>query len=139
MFAVEGANIFGGVLLKDRLRRNALAGGSPHVGDIQVLVAVAVVVQPTDAHAGANVFHSRLRRDIGESSVAIVAIKVLAAKVVDHAKVRPAIVVVVAPAAAKTVTLVPVIEAGLGGHVAESTVPLVAHQEIGRAVLRVVK
>src|SRR3984957_4244987 len=139
MFTVEGTHILGRVLLKDWLRRNALAGGGPHVRDVQILVAVAIVVQPTNAHARANVFYAQLRRDVRERSVAIVAVKVFAPKVVDHAQVRPAILVIVTPAAAKTVSLVPLIEAGLGGDVAERTVALIAHEEIGRPVLCVVK
>src|SRR6266851_10292727 len=127
MFAVEGANIFRRVLLKNWLRRYAFAGGGPHVGDIQIFVTVPVVIQPTDAHSCANVFHARFRRDVRESSVAIVAVKVFAAKVVDHAKVRPAVVVIVTPAAAKTVSPVSVIKARFGGDIAEATVPLVPH------------
>src|SRR6202035_1024804 len=139
MFTVKGTHILGRVLLKDWLRRNALAGGGPHVRDVKILVAVPIVVQPTDAHARAKVFYTQLRRDIRESSVAIVAVKVLASKVVDDAKVRPAILIIVTPAAAKTVSLVPLIEAGLGGDVAERTVALIAHEEIGWSVLCVVK
>src|ERR1700732_3913440 len=99
MFAVEGANIFRRVLLKNWLRRYAFAGGGPHVGDIQIFVTVPVVIHPTDAPSCATVFPPRVRPDCPESSGAIVAVKVFAAKVVDHAKVRPAVVVIGTPAA----------------------------------------
>ena len=37
MFPVEGAHLFGCIFLKDLLRRDALAGGGPHVGDVEIV------------------------------------------------------------------------------------------------------
>src|SRR5690242_15936942 len=33
----------------------------PHIGDIQIRLSVRVVVEPTGAHSGTNVFHARTR------------------------------------------------------------------------------
>src|SRR5208282_1324019 len=120
------------------LRRDAHASGGPHIGDIEILGAVVVVIEPADAHASADVFNSSLRSDIGKGPIAVVAIQILPAKVVHHVEVGPAVAVVIAPSATKTVARVVPIKARLRGDVAETSVPVVAHHEVGWAVLRVV-
>ena len=97
-----------------------------------------IVVKPADAHACADILDPGLRGNVSESPVAIVAIKILPAKVIDHVKIGPAIAVEVAPPATKAVARVVPVETRLGSHVAKRAVPVVAHHEIRRAVLGVI-
>ena len=138
MFLIERPNFFGRVFLEDFLHRDALAGRGPHVADVEILRAVVVVVEPGNAHSRANVFDRRLRGNIGERSVAMVAVEILPAKIVDHVEIGPAIAVVIAPPAAKAVTRVVLVQARLCGDIAERAVALVAHQKVRRPVFGIV-
>ena len=60
MFAIERSDFFGRSRLKLLLHGNPLSGRRPHVGDIQILATVVVVVKPTHAHAGTDILNSRL-------------------------------------------------------------------------------
>src|SRR4051794_5904510 len=53
----------------------------PHIGDIQISLAVAVVIEPAGAHAGTYIFHSCFLRKIAEPAL-FVHIKVLSPKIV---------------------------------------------------------
>src|ERR1700741_1404496 len=55
---VEGARLLVEVLLKISLFRDANAGGRPHVGDVKLLPAIIVKIQPGNAHAGAYILHA---------------------------------------------------------------------------------
>ncbi len=72
--AVQGADIFRVPLVKNLLLRNSLAGGGPHVGDVDVLIPVVVEVEPACAHAGARVLNAGFAGDGGEGSVPVVAV-----------------------------------------------------------------
>ena len=63
---------------------DALTRGGPHVGDVEILRAVIVVIEPGNAHAGADVFNPSLGGNIGEGSVTVVAVKILAAEIVHN-------------------------------------------------------
>src|SRR5258706_13837451 len=104
MFLVMGAAGWGCLFLEDLLRGDALAGGGPHVADVEILVAVVVVVERADAHSCADVFDSSLRGDIGEGAIAVVPVGVVTAEVVDDVEVRPSVLVGVPPRAAQAVT-----------------------------------
>src|SRR5258708_32404284 len=96
---------------------------------------------PGGAHAGAPIFDAGLLRDIAKGAVAVVAVKIFAAEIVDHVQVRPrlaGLAAVVAPTATKTEAGVVLIQTGWFGDVAKSSVTIVAQQEIGRTGLRVV-
>ena len=104
MLLVVGTDFRGCSFLEHSLARDALAGCGPHIGNVKILAAVVVEVDGADAHAGADVFHASLDGDVGEGAIAIVAVEIFAAEVVDHVEVGPAISGEVAPAAAETVT-----------------------------------
>src|SRR5690242_9394419 len=125
MFAVQHSGSLGSVFLKHCLRRNTLASGGPHVGHVEVLAAIVVVVEPTDAHAGANVFDAGLRGHVGKRPIAIVAVEILTAEVVDHVKIGPPVAIVVTPSTAEAVAGIVLIHTGLGGYVAEIFVPFI--------------
>src|SRR6185437_7175655 len=120
------------------LSRNALAGSRPHIGHIEIGVAVIIVIETADPHARACIFNSCMGGNIVKGSVALIAVKVLAAKVVHHVKVGPAVAVEIGPATAKTVAGVIAVQAGLGCNVMKRAVACIAHQEIRRPVFRVV-
>ena len=65
-------------------------------------------------------------------------VKVLPSEIVHHVEIGPAILVVVAPTTAETVSRVVLGKAGLRRHVAKGAIALIAHQEIRRAVVRIV-
>src|SRR5438552_15005028 len=91
---------------------DALAGGGPHIGNVDVLIAAVLGVEPAGAHAGAGVVCSALIRDGGESAVAVVAIEIAAAEVVCDVQVGCAVTVGVTPRRGKTVAVVSCVEAG---------------------------
>ncbi len=95
------------------------------VGDEQIEVAVAVVVDECAARVPARAFarHAGFLADIGESAVAVVVIENVLAEVGDE-QIVPAIVVVVADANA--LSPAGVRDAGLRGHVGESAVAIIA-------------
>src|SRR5881628_841722 len=103
-----------------------------------MLSVIVVVIAPADTHARADIFHSGLLSNISKRSVSIVPIEIIAAKVVHYVEVRPAVAVVIIPSAAEAVARVVLVQARLGGHIPESSVAIVTHQEVGRSVLRVV-
>ncbi len=138
VLVVESARDGGRIFLKHVLHGDALARRGPHVGDVDVFRAVVVVVEAADAHASADVFNSSLRGDVGEGAVTVVAVEILAAKIVDDVKIGPAIAVEVGPATAKTVAGIVLVKPGLSGHVTKRTVALVAHHEVRRTVVGVV-
>src|SRR5207247_5151085 len=138
VLAEERADALGRVLHEQLLHSDALAGGRPHVRDVQVLVPIVVVVEPADAHAGAEIFNPGFPGNVGESAVTVVAIEVFPSKIVGHVEVGPAVVVVVCPSAGKAEAIVVLVETRLGGHVGEGAVAVVVEQEIRRAVLGVV-
>src|SRR6267143_73764 len=137
MFAIQRSHFFRRILLEDFLRRDTLPGRGPHVSDVKILMAVIVIIEPADTHPRTHIFNSGFRSDIGESSVAVVAVEVLPSEVVHDIKIGPSVPVVIAPPAAKTVARVVLVKARLRGNVAEGSVPIVAHHEVRRTVLRV--
>src|SRR6202008_578977 len=96
----------------DFLRRDPWASGSPHIGDVQIVRAVVVVVEPADAHASSNILDSRRGGNIGESFVAPVPVEILATEIVNHIKIGPAITVAVPPSTTKAVTRIVLIQPG---------------------------
>src|SRR4029077_12135876 len=83
VFAIECAHWFRRIFLETFLARDAFARGGPHVGDVKIFEAVTVIVEPADAHPCADVLDSRLPGNISKRSVAVVAVEILPAKVVD--------------------------------------------------------
>ena len=123
MFAIQLSHFFWRALAESILHRHSHARRRPHISNVKILGSIVVVIEPADTHAGADVFNLRLRSNVGKSSIAIVAIKILAAEVVHHVEIRPAVIVVIAPSAAKTVARVVAVEARLmkfGGPFSES-------------------
>src|ERR1700733_2496301 len=108
---IQRAGFWRRIALKNLLCGNALAGRGPHVSDVEVFEAIVVIIEPANAHACADIFHSRLRRDVGKCPIAVIAVEVLASEVVHHVQVGPSVAVVVAPTATKAIARVVLIEA----------------------------
>ena len=138
VLATQGAHFFRRILLENVLRRDAQSRSRPHVSDVKIVGSIIVIIEPANAHACADIFNSRLRRDIRERSVSIVAVKILSAEVVHHVEIGPAIAVVITPATAKAVASIVSIKATLRRNIPEGSIPIVAHHEIGRPVFRVI-
>src|SRR5919108_81758 len=137
MLVVQRANVFRLSFVKARVLRDANAGSGPHGGAVKILLSVMVKIAPASAHASANVFDAGFRGDTGKSSVALVAIKIVAAEVVGNVEVRVTVGIVVAPGASKTEAVIVDVHAGCRGSVHEGSVAFVVKEEIGRAVARV--
>ena len=124
-----------------RIASHALSRGGPHVRDIQVQAPVAVVVEPSRAHARADVLHALLFGDVPKASVRVL-VEIIPAKVVGDVELGPAVLVVVAPCGGKAVAVIVLAESRLRRDVDEGAAPvalqLVAEQEVRRPVLRVV-
>src|SRR5438445_11272836 len=69
MLLIERANVRSFVFVKSSLARNSLPGSGPHVGNVDVLMAVIVEIRPRCAHAFADVVDASFFGDRGESSV----------------------------------------------------------------------
>ena len=96
------------------------------VADVKVKETIVVVVKPDGATAVAHVPDAGLGRDVGERAVAVVVVKAVRAPA-DDIEVGPAVVVVITPHRVNgTPVPVNIGEAGLGGHVGEGTVAVVA-------------
>ena len=101
------------------------------VGRVEVLIAVAVDVTEGGTGRPAVVvfaFDARHHRNVREGAVAVVA-EELVVPVAGHVEVQVTIPVVVADGAAQTVGVV--LQAGHGGHVGESAVPVVVVESAG--------
>src|SRR5438094_9717286 len=84
MLLIERANVRSFVFVKPSLAGNSLPGSGPHVGNVDVLMAVIVEIRPRCAHAGADVVGASFFGDRGERSVALVTVEIATAKVVCH-------------------------------------------------------
>src|SRR5215469_3276418 len=103
MLLVKRAYFARRVFLENVLCRNPLSGCGPHIGNVEILHAVIVMVEPTDAHASANVFPTHISGYICERSIAVIAIYILASEIIHNVEVGPAIAVVIVPCATKAV------------------------------------
>src|ERR1700730_655654 len=134
VLSIESPGPIAGVFLESFLFVNAIAARSPHIRNVEIKLAVVVVVQPGNAHTGANILHASLFRNIREGSVAVVAIEILAAEIIDYVKVRPLVAIGISPGAAEAEASVVRMQARLLCDVAKRGVPLIAHQEVRRAI-----
>src|SRR5262252_1475800 len=91
MFLVKVPDLSRSDRFEVRLGCNALTGSCPHIGNIEIIGTVIVVVEPGDAHASPHILDPRLISSIGKRAVAIVVIEILAAEVIDDIQVRPAV------------------------------------------------
>src|SRR5258708_29392249 len=137
MLAVKRTGFFSCILLKVLLLRDPFSRGGPHIGDVEILRPVVVSVKPANSHASAHIFYARLGCNIGESSIAVVSVKILAAKIVHYIQIGPAVAVVVAPSAAKTKTRVVFTETAFHSHITKRAIVIVVHHEIRWTVFRI--
>ncbi len=84
VFLIQRADFGRRVFLEVVRGGNAFAGGGPHIGHVKIRSAIVVVIGPRNAHARADVFHAGLGSDVGEGSVSVVAVEILAAKIVHN-------------------------------------------------------
>src|ERR1700692_4647313 len=138
MLAIQPTNIFRRILLENLLRGNAFASGGPHISNIKILSTVIVIIEPANTHSRADVLNSRLWGDISKSPIPIITVKILPSEIIHHIEIRPPVPVVIAPPTAETVARIVLVEARSGGHVAESSVTMVTHHEVGWSIFRVV-
>src|SRR5579871_2636564 len=120
MLAEQRADVLRRAVLETILRGDSFSSRGPHVGDVEVLGAIVVVIEAADAHSRAHIFDARLLRNVGECAVSVVPIKILSSEIVDDVQVGPTVAVVIAPAAAKTIASVVLIEAGLRRDIAKA-------------------
>ena len=113
----------------------SLAGIAPHVGEVEIGKAVAIVVEPGGAHAGTGIVGVGFWGYVTEDAVGI-AVEVFATEVVGDAEVGPAIAVVVTPGGGKAEAVVVVVQACGGGGIDEGSGggEFVAEEEVGGAI-----
>ena len=104
MLVVKRANIGLRISLKDILLRNAFAGCGPHIGYIKILGAIVLVIEPANSHTRADILNAPHGSNVRESSVPIVAVKILSTEIIHHIEVGPAILVEIVPCATKAIT-----------------------------------
>src|SRR6478672_10520528 len=63
MTPIKRLDIFGIVCMKVVLSRDSQPCRGPHVSDIDILLAVAIEIEPASAHAGSYIFYSRFGRN----------------------------------------------------------------------------
>ena len=100
------------------------------VGDEQIEVAVAIVIEEAAARAPAvlDAGHARLLGDVRECAVAVVAVEHVSPEVGDEEIVEPIVVVV---ADATRLTPSGAGQAGFAGHVREGAIAIVVEQITG--------
>src|SRR5208282_5047160 len=96
----------GSILVEYPLPGDPLAGCFPHAWDVDILVAVVIEIGPCASHSCADAFDMRLFRSNGERSIAVVAVKLRASKVIGYKKVRQSIACQIAPCAREAVAIV---------------------------------
>ena len=82
---------------------HAATGIAIHIRDIEVFAAVVVVVPPGSAHAVAVVSQLRLGRHVGEARGSVVAKQDARSPIVSHEKIRPSVLIVIAPGGLKRI------------------------------------
>ena len=82
---------------------HAATGIAIHIRDVEVFAAVIVVVPPGSAHAVAVIIQLRLGRHIREAGGSVVAKQDARGPIVGHEKVRPAVLIVIAPGGLKRI------------------------------------
>ena len=132
--AVERTHGLRSSLHEGILHADARASRLPHVADIEVLIPIVVVIKPGAAHPRPNVGHAGFLGHISKSPVAVIPVEIFPAEIVHHVKVRPTVVVVVAPTTVETEAVVVLGETGFGRHVAEGPIPVTTEEEVGRTV-----
>src|SRR6185437_7129454 len=138
MAPVQVTDALGPVGMKLRLLRDALTRGLPHARNINILAAFVVEIDPAATHASTHALDARLRGDVFERTVAVVAIKLRTSEVIGDEQIREAIASRVSPCARKTIPIVIHVESGSLGSFDECTVSLIAEEVIGGPVTRVV-
>ena len=113
-------------LLKVFLHGNAHAGGGPHVRNVEVVPAIIVEVEPCCAHAGADVLNAGFAGHTGKSAVAVVAVEIVAPKIVHNVQVGPEVAVVIPPSTAEAEARVIDVEASLLRDVIKGGVAVIA-------------
>ena len=102
-----------------------LPGVATHVGDVKI---------------GPDVVHARFARHVLKAAAAI-PVQVVASEIVGDVEAGPAVAIVVAPGRSEAEPVVVLVYAGFRGDIFEPTrsirMDLIAKQEVGRAVLRV--
>ena len=117
------------VVVKQAIGNVAVENASRVIGDEQIEVSVAIVIDPGRGKAGSPRRQAGLLRDIGESAVAVVVKQSAVAGVpaqAGHVEIDKAVVVVVARDDRETVD--GLIHAGFNGNVGESSIAVVAIQ-----------
>src|SRR5437660_11142441 len=137
MLTIEGANVARISLVKDGLLRQAKSGRRPHVGDVHVLPAVIIDIEPRRAHAGAYILHAGVGGDCSKGAVAVTPVEIVASEIIRHIQIGTAISVQIAPRASKTVTVVFHVETRRFGAVGKRAVAFVVKQKVWRPVARV--
>ena len=82
-----------------------LAGRRPHVGHIEIQMAVPIEVEPGGTHARARVLHASFRGDVPESAVREL-VQIVAAEIVGDIEFRPTVLVIIAPSCGEAVAVV---------------------------------
>ena len=128
--------------LKLFLVRNSIARRREHVTHVDIHETVVIVVTPADGHSRRDVFDSRLPGNVGESHlavrVAIIAIQIIAAKIVSDIEIGITVVVVIFPRRRKREPVVVCVKSHGSRDVAEGKFSVILHHEVAGAVIRVV-
>src|SRR5579864_1520322 len=108
-----------------RISKNTHAGRNPHACRINVMLSVVVEVEPAGAHSSSRFIHFGLGGDGGKCSIAVIAVEIVAAKIVDHVQVGPRVSIAVTPRAGETISIIIDIQAGLFGAILKDSVAFV--------------
>jgi hypothetical protein len=134
---VKIADCIGLARMKMGIFKNPHASRDPHASRVDVLSGGIVEVEPAGAHSGSRFVYVGLAGGRGESSVALIAIQIVSAKIIHYVQVRPPISVAVAPRTSETVAVVLDVQARSFRSVLENAIPLVVEEIIRGAVTRV--
>src|SRR4051812_43932080 len=83
----------------------------PHVADVQVCLAIVIVVEPGGAHSRANIFQTRARCGITKAAP-FVDVEVLPPEIICYIQVGPTVVVEIAPSGCKAESVIVFVHSG---------------------------
>ncbi len=104
--AIDGSDFGWLIGMKVCFLGDSLAGGGPHIGNVNLLMAVVVDIGPAGAHAGPGLVDSGGFGNGFKSAVAAIAVKIATAKIVGHVQVWPAVRIDITPSASKAEAIV---------------------------------
>src|SRR5690349_7352753 len=98
----------------------ALSRRRPHIRDVELGFAIAVVIEPGGTHSWTDIFYTRTPRHVPETAF-VVNVKVLPSEIICNVEVGPAIPIEIAPGRCQAESVIVLIHPGFRRAVLQET------------------